>query len=360
MDDHAYPKVLEKVQSSMLGFLRALEDVQQSVQFDRIGDAQQQLQDAAGDSLAHATAALKSASAPAAGKALDEDVRQALVHLTNALHMFIVKTGGADFGMSFMSSRGQQCRALEILYRRRLELDVIEPYFRMSDDTRSAELLGDNAPSLGLSHHERSAAHNNYSLYVPEYYDPEKEWPLIVCLHGGYGNGDEYIWSWLRIARSKGYVLLAPKSIAPTWSIVQPPLDVKSITLMMDQISASYAIDKSRLYLSGLSDGGTFSYLLGLCHADRFCGVAPIAGVLSQAADTMLRAKQGKELPLHVIHGAHDMIFPVQSVRSTNELLHSLGYQLTYTELPDWGHALTYSINEELVLPWFEQLDAVN
>ena len=27
-----------------------------------------------------------------------------------------------------------------------------------------------------------------------------------------------------------------------------------------------------------------------------------------------------------------------------------------YTELPDWGHAYTYSINETLVLPWFEQL----
>ena len=29
---------------------------------------------------------------------------------------------------------------------------------------------------------------------------------------------------------------------------------------------------------------------------------------------------------------------------------------VSYTELPDWGHAYTYSINETLVLPWFEQL----
>jgi hypothetical protein len=27
---------------------------------------------------------------------------------------------------------------------------------------------------------------------------------------------------------------------------------------------------------------------------------------------------------------------------------------LIYKELPDWGHAYTYSINETLVLPWFE------
>ncbi|TDJ62881.1 MAG: hypothetical protein E2O36_04085 [Proteobacteria bacterium] len=111
------------------------------------------------------------------------------------------------------------------------------------------------------------------------------------------------------------------------------------------------------MYLTGLSDGGTFSYLLGFEHHERFAGVAPIAAVLSPSTDVMLRAHHGKDLPLHVIHGAHDMIFPVQTVRSTNELLISLGYDLTYTELPDWGHAMTYAINEELVLPWFARLD---
>ena len=73
-------------------------------------------------------------------------------------------------------------------------------------------------------------------------------------------------------------------------------------------------------------------------------------------ADGMLRAGQGKALHWHVVHGAHDRIFPVQSVRSTSALLTSLGYPLTYTELPDWGHALTYRINEHIVLPWFEAL----
>ena len=29
---------------------------------------------------------------------------------------------------------------------------------------------------------------------------------------------------------------------------------------------------------------------------------------------------------------------------------------VTYKELPDWGHAYPYSINETLLLPWFESL----
>jgi len=46
----------------------------------------------------------------------------------------------------------------------------------------------------------------------------------------------------------------------------------------------------------------------------------------------------------------------VTFTRQTNELLKSLGYNLKYEELPEWGHALTYSINERLVMPWFESL----
>jgi hypothetical protein len=46
----------------------------------------------------------------------------------------------------------------------------------------------------------------------------------------------------------------------------------------------------------------------------------------------------------------------VRSVRSSCELLQKIGYNVTYTELPEWGHAYTYSINEQLVMPWFASL----
>ena len=57
-----------------------------------------------------------------------------------------------------------------------------------------------------------------------------------------------------------------------------------------------------------------------------------------------------------VIHGVHDFIFPVAFARQTCELLESIGYQVTYQELPEWGHAYPYTINEQSVLPWFESL----
>lgn len=361
MTDQTYARQLEDVQRAVVQFLRALENAQQHIRFQRIGDTQRELHESIGESLGNTADTLDLATPPADDSDLHGALAQSLVHMKAALQMFLSEASWPEFGAAFMSSRSQQCQALEILYRWRAELPLVEPYFRLPDtpavETDFEGSASPGGPPVGILHRNQGPSHNNFSLYVPENYDQTRQWPLVVCLHGGHGRGDEYLWTWLRPARSRGYVVLSPKSIGPTWSIANPPRDVGSIVAMLDEVAATYTIDRRRIYLTGLSDGGTFSYLLGLEHADRFAGVAPIAGVLSPPIEPMLHAKQGIELPMHVIHGFHDAIFPVHTVRSTNKVLKSLGYDLTYTELPDWGHALTYAINEQLVLPWFERMN---
>jgi phospholipase/carboxylesterase len=153
-------------------------------------------------------------------------------------------------------------------------------------------------------------------------------------------------------------MLLSPKSVGPTWSALNPPVDLRSILSMLEEVFDTYAVDRKRIYLTGLSDGGIFTYILGLAHAELFAGVAPVAGELHANVDPMLRQGKGKELPILIVHGAQDSIFPVRFTRQTYDLLKKLGYNVTYEELPDWGHAYTYTINEKVVLPWFESVGA--
>ena len=357
MSDENFQQQLEHAQEGTLVFLRAFEIVQQTILFQDIAAAQGALDTATGDALLRASSAVERARPNADDTPTHEALRTALAHLALARETFLQPTAGMDFGASFLGSRGHQCQALEILYQARAELTLIDAFFRLSDDPGSQpEVQSNDGIVRGIQHCDAGVGHNNYSLYVPEHYDTQTEWPLIIALHGGYGRGDEYLWSWLRAARSRGYLVLSPKSIGPTWSILQPGIDGDSVMRMLDKVCEEYAIDKSRILLSGLSDGGTFSYLLALAHPQRFAAVSPIAGVLSPMTDPLLRAGHGKDLPMYVIHGALDAIFPVQTVRSTTDLMRSLGYQVKYTELPDWGHALTYTINEKMVLPWFEAL----
>src|SRR5260370_12420177 len=94
----------------------------------------------------------------------------------------------------------------------------------------------------------------------------------------------------------------------------------------------------------------------GLEESEVLGGLAGVAGAPHLGVDGMLGGGRGKDTPMLVVHGVHDFIFPVAFTRQTCDLLKQIGYNVTYEELPDWGHALPYSINERLVLPWFESL----
>ena len=206
---------------------------------------------------------------------------------------------------------------------------------------------------VGVLHHKRSSNHGAYSLYVPENYDPQQHWPLIIALHGGSGANDEYLLTWLRPAKSKGYLVLSPKSLSHTWAVERPDQDVLSITSMLTNVREKYAIDPDRILVTGLSDGGTFSYALSASRPNLFGAVAPVAGVLPPWLDVV----KAKALPFLIIHGGQDFIFPVMTARMANATLIGNGFtEVTYKELPEWGHAYTYSINEEIILPWFEGL----
>ena len=58
---------------------------------------------------------------------------------------------------------------------------------------------------------------------------PARAYPLVVALHGGSGNGGAFLWSWLREARTRGFIVLAPTAIGSTWSLMDPDIDGPSI-----------------------------------------------------------------------------------------------------------------------------------
>ena len=352
-----YADQLGRFEPDILKFLRTFESIQENLKIREVRPAQAQLLEATAATFRRFNADFAPLTPSKELSEFHKDFVVAIAHLERSFNLFMTEPG-PNWTLAFLRSRHSLVRGLYALYELRDQLPIITRYFALEGTTpvaAAATSVGD-APPRGFSHHERDGERGAYSLYVPENYSSERHWPLIICLHGGYGEGYEYIWTWLRTARTHGYILLSPKSLGETWSMTMGSSDTRSVMRMLDEVSAAYAIDRSRIYLTGLSDGGIFTYIMGLERHELFAGLAPVAGALHMAADPMLRTGTGKELPIFVIHGVHDFIFPVAYTRQTNELLGSLGYNIKYEELPDWGHALTYSINERLVMPWFASL----
>jgi phospholipase/carboxylesterase len=216
---------------------------------------------------------------------------------------------------------------------------------------RDAALRDDGAPVGVLHSRNERDARGGFSVYVPETWDGHASMPLVVALHGGHGHGRDFLWTWLREARTRGVIVLAPTSRDRTWSLM-PGADVDAGPLheMVESVAARYAVDRTRVLLTGMSDGATYALLLGLRDGTPFTHLAPACGVLHPVllADG-LSAAQGRRV--YLVHGRLDWMFPVQTARMAREALAAAGAGLVYREIADLSHTYPRDENSK-ILDW--------
>jgi phospholipase/carboxylesterase len=249
----------------------------------------------------------------------------------------------------------------ETFYPLAAALDPVSRWFlepaRRDDDPLVASLregaLRDDGVRVGVLHadNERSAR-GGFSLYVPEPWDGQTPMPLVIALHGGSGHGRDFLWSWLRDVRSRGVLLASPTARDRTWSIMPGgDVDAGPLVAMVESIAARYPIDRSRVLLTGMSDGATYTFLCGLRADMPFTHLAPACGVLHPALLVNRDIANARGRPIYMIHGALDWMFPVQTAHLSRDALLAVGADLVYREIPDLSH--TYPRDENpAILDW--------
>ncbi len=182
-------------------------------------------------------------------------------------------------------------------------------------------------------------------VYVPGIYDPEREWPLVVFLHGMGERGDDGhrqaevgIGKAIRQhpERFPCLVVMPQCSISTTWSSSKNRKGApasKHIDAAIEHVMEKYNVDENRVSLTGLSMGGygTFSY--GALNIERFSALMPICGGGNPNNAAALAKK-----PMWVFHGGADpVVNPDQSKRMV-EAIREAGGEVQYTEYPGVGH----------------------
>jgi phospholipase/carboxylesterase len=250
-------------------------------------------------------------------------------------------------------------RAAEAIYPMAAHLRPVSQFFlepAARDDQALAQRLAAIDPTrehVGVMHvGGPPGTRGAFSLYVPEWYDAARAWSLVVALHGGSGNGGAFLWSWVREARTRGFVVMAPTAAGSTWSLMEPELDGPRIHTMVEQVAGQWTIDASRQLLTGMSDGGTFSYVLGLRGDCRFTHLAPIAASFHPLMMAMADADRVRGLPVHIVHGRQDWMFPPEMAQAAQQALQQAGADVVYREIADLSH--TYPRDENAaILDWF-------
>jgi phospholipase/carboxylesterase len=272
-----------------------------------------------------------------------------------------VQHGNGDLVAVFRALRYAP-RAQEALYPLAARLPPVSSFFvdpALREDAallaRLAQPAGDNT---GIIHdHNEPGNRGGFSLYVPEYYTPDRAWPLVMALHGGSGNGRGFLWSWLRDARSHDAVVVAPTATGNTWSLMGEDTDTSNLARILDLVRGRWNIDPTKLLLTGMSDGGTFCYVTGLERASPFTHLAPVAATFHPLMAEMADAERLRGLPVYLVHGRLDWMFPVQVARQTREVLSAAGADVTYREIDDLSHCYPREINA-VILNWLRDKQA--
>ena len=232
----------------------------------------------------------------------------------------------------------------------------LDPAHR-DDDVLLARLragaLREDDVRVGVLHAQNErGARGGFSLYVPEQWDGRTPMALVVALHGGSGHGRDFLWAWLREARARGVLLVAPTSRDRTWSIMgREDVDAEPLRATVESVAARYPVDRGRVLLTGMSDGATYALPCGLRGGMPFTHLAPTCGVLHPALLVSGDLAHARERPIYLVHGALDWMFPVQTARMAREALTAVGARLVYREIADLSH--TYPRDEHArILDW--------
>lgn len=276
-------------------------------------------------------------------------------HAVAAIEGLRAAAADDDMGQVYRALRGLP-RAQEALYPLSAGLMPVSRFFvepGKRDDAALIERLARGAmrEDTGVMHMGEPGARGGVSLYVPEDYSPDREWPLVVALHGGAGSGRSFLWSWLRDARGHGAILAAPTAIGETWALSGPDPDTPNLARLVDALSAQWRIDPRRILLTGMSDGGTFSYVSGLEPGSPFTHIAPVSAAFHPMLAQMADGERLAGLPIHIAHGALDWMFPVEMAREARDALSAAGADVAYREIADLSHTYPRELNPE-ILAW--------
>lgn len=183
-----------------------------------------------------------------------------------------------------------------------------------------------------------------YLLYTPEEAnDPgETKWPLVLFLHGlgESGNGGDELQKVAihgppKQAKTQDFpfYIASPQCPMPERGKYRPAWRAERLLALLEELSAELPIDKSRVYLTGLSMGGFGSWRLAATAPERFAAVAPVCGGGDPSTAAALI-----NTPLWVFHGADDNVVPLKMSQVMVDAVKAAGGDPKFTIYPGVGH----------------------
>jgi predicted peptidase len=200
-----------------------------------------------------------------------------------------------------------------------------------------------------------------YRLLLPESYDTNNSYPLLIFLHGAGERGIDNVnqlrhgmslFTCADVRREYPCIVLAPQcGLGDRWSNViesrdslgvrefafqlgGDPTHAMSLAIsLFHWVLSHYAIDSSRVYIGGISMGGMGTFELVRRVPGVFAGAFPICGGAHPLTASLLR-----DVSWWIFHGALDDVVPSHLSQSMFTSLQSVGASVGFTLYPHANH----------------------
>ncbi len=157
-----------------------------------------------------------------------------------------------------------------------------------------------------------------YIVQAPK--QPRGPLPVVFFFHGGGGRGANMANVGFReMVAKEQFLAIYPDGWRGNWndgrnaprirSQQEGVDDVKFIRAIVNDLSKRYQIDRSRVFATGVSNGGIFCHYLAANAADLFAGIAPVIGGLAEPVAPTF--KPSHPISLLVIQGEADPLVPI-------------------------------------------------
>lgn len=175
-----------------------------------------------------------------------------------------------------------------------------------------------------------------YFLYVPPGISADRPGPLLLTLHGSGGNGSSFPTAWKDVADKEGIIVVGPNAIeSARWD----PTDdgPRFIHEVVEEVRAKYPIDGKRMYLFGHSAGAVYGLQLAALESEYFAAAVLSAGAIEPAYFKIFDYADRK-IPMGIVIGTKDPLFPLSLVHPVIEALKSRGFPVAVDEIPGHDH----------------------
>ena len=183
-------------------------------------------------------------------------------------------------------------------------------------------------------------------VYIPQH-SPQEKLPVILFLHGSFGNLKGYLWCWKILADKHHFAIVAPSFGFGRWHNQE---SVSVIEQARQFCVWHPTLDEKKIILAGLSSGGIGVSQAAQMYPDHYQGLLYISAVVEANIVNSPEFVQGwRGRPIFIIHGDLDERIPKTYIEEIVSNLSYNGLHPVVKYYNDEDHFLLFSKRLEVM-----------